>query len=849
MRLTHKTLPLALALLMGALLTAALVGFASVAGRSQRDEALLQQWTRAGTLAAHLDAQFASSLQVVHTLSELASTARTPLEAERLLERTFRSTSRRTVHGLGLFYAPFSMEPGRRYFGPYAYHPPSRPHVLTYQWSTPAYDYPNRPWYQRTVELGGAPFLTEPFEEHGVVYLSITRAFFDERGRIRGVVGLDMTLPQLQQLVADASAGSTDTLYVATKGGALIAHPQAQELLEWARARGQPVRALSDLRLEDLRRYEREHGLERTHHTTARALRQGGWTVYVSTDKATLFREARRLWVAVLLCGGALWGGLLAAAFATRRSLRVDALTRELEAQERAQRTLAASEQKLRQVLHTALDGVIATDAEGRIVEWNAKAEEIFGWRADEALGRDSVQLLLPAWEREEMERERREGLALSPEEFRSVRRELVSQRRNGEEFPVEASTSAVMHEGRPLYYSFFRDVTERHRKDQELQRLLAELRQRTAELHAILDNMVDAVLVADARGRLTLLNPAARTLYGVAADEEAPLTLKMFRAVGLQRPDGRPLELEELPLWRALRGEVVHDALLQVGPTRPGAPPRIIRTSVAPIRDEAGQVVAAVAVSRDVTQAVELERLKDEFLRVAAHELKTPVAVVKSYAQLALKTANALPPAQRRLLEGVGRGADRLDHVVRTLLDASQVHLGTLRFEPREVELRALVNAAAERAAALHPRHFFHVDSEREVRVRGDDERLEQVLLELLDNAARYSPAGSTVEVTLREVDGEVEVRVRDEGVGIPVEQQARLFERFYRPHSGTPHDRGGMGLGLYLAREIARLHGGHLVLESQPGRGTTACVRLPSLPSAHPREEPPSMDAHAPA
>lgn len=613
MRLTHKTLPLVLALLMGALLTVALVGFASVAGRSQRDEALLQQWTRAGTLAAHLDAQLASSVQAVHTLAELASAARTPQDVERLLERTFRSTSPRSVHGAGVYYAPFRMEPGRRYFGPYLYRPPSGPPALTYEWSTPAYDYPSQPWYQRAVALGGAPFLTEPYGAHDV-YLSIIRAFFDEQGRVRGVASVDMTLAQLQQLVVDASEGSPDILYVATQGGALIAHPRARELLAWARARGRPARVLSDLRLEDLRRYEREHGLERTRHTTARALWQGGWTVYVSTDKATLFGDARRLWVAVLLCGGALWGGLLAAAFAARRSLRVHALARELEAQERAQRTLAASEQKLRQVLHTALDGVVATDDEGRIA-------------------------------------------------------------------------------------------------------------------------------------------------------------------------DGRLLALEELPLWRALRGEVVRDASIHVAPTRPGARPRIVRTSVAPIRDEAGQVVAAVALSRDVTQTVELERLKDEFLRVAAHELKTPVAVVKSYAQLALKTAQTLPAAQRRLLEGVGRGVDRLDHVIRTLLDASQVHLGALRFE-------------------------------------------------------------------LREVDGEVEVRVRDEGVGIPVEQQARLFERFYRPHSGTPHDRGGMGLGLYLAREIARLHGGHLVLESQPGQGTTACVRLPSLPSAHPREEPPSTDAHpAPA
>lgn len=848
--MTHKTLPMVLALAVGALLTVGLVGFDSVASRLQREEALLQQEFRAEDLAAHLDAQLASSEQVLDTLAELASEVRTPRTLERLMERTFRSTSPLSVHGIGVYFAPYRFDPQRRYMGPYIHHGPEGRTVLTYEWSTPAYDYPSQPWYEGAVVHEGAPFYPEPYWDGGMVYQSMVRSFSDARGRVLGVVAVDATLPQLQRLAADVNANGTDVLYVTTPGGALIAHPRADALLAWARARGLPARALSDLHVADLRVYEREHGLTETRHTATHALQRAGWTVHISTDKATLLSGVRRLHLAVGLCGVALWGGLLAAAFAGRRSLRVHELSRALAEEGRTRSTLAASERKLRQVLQTALDGVVTLDAEGRVTEWNARAREMFGWRAEDVLGRPALETLLPERERARAERTWRQGMQ-APGAFRTPRHKAVALHRDGHEFPVEVSSTSVLGEGGPVLYVFVNDITERQRKDAQLQGLLGELRQRTAELHAILDNMVDAVLVADTEGRLPLYNPAAAELFGLGRNGEPRLTPGVAAACGLQSADGEPLPFGEVPLVRALRGEVVLDAVLRLAARGPEQPARVVRSSAAPIRDEAGKVVAAVALARDVTHAAELERLKDEFLRVAAHELKTPVAVMKSYAQLALRTSGDASPGLRRLLEGVGRGADRLDQVIRTLLDASQVHLGTLRFEAKALELRALVEAATARANAQHPRHAFHVRPSPPSWVRGDGERLGQVLLELLDNAARYSPAGSIVEVRLEPEDGMVEVSIRDEGVGIPVEQQARLFERFYRPHSGTPYDRGGMGLGLYLAREIARLHGGQLRLESQPGHGTTVHLRLPSQPSAHPEAERrhPEAERHAPS
>ncbi|XXF77927.1 PAS domain S-box protein [Myxococcaceae bacterium GXIMD 01537] len=850
MRVTHKSLPLMLLGVLGLLLMLGLLLFDGVVSRGLREEAARQQRARAEELTAMLDARLATSAQVATTLAALVGEARSQRDLEWLLERTLQSTDPSSVHGAGIFFVPYGFERGTRYMGPYVHRDAAGRLVLTYAWAPPAYDYLSANWYQQALEHPGMPFFTEPFRAGDSVYQSVTHTFTDARGALRGMVTVDATLEQLQRLVAQAPTRPEDLFYISGASGALIAHPWEQELLDWARARGRPVNELSMLNLADLREYEREHGLDRTLNTIAQPLKRAGWSVHVATDEAALLRGVHRLHFVVLTCGLVLGAGLVAAALAVRRSLRIEELLRELEEQRRLRRQLATSERKLRQVVDTALDAVMAIDDKGIIVDWNTRAEEMYGWRKEEALGRSTVELLMPERDRARTTHELQGLASSSPASLHRKRREFIALRRGGEEFPIEVSTSAVDDGPRRIYYSFVNDITERRRKEAAMQQLLAELRQRTTELHAILEHMVDGVLVADSQGRLTLVNTSARKLFGIGAGPgELRLTPEVIVRRRFQTPDGRPYTFDTMPLPRALRGEVVRGVDVRV--SGKDGRPTIVRINAAPIRDEAERVVAAVALARDVTAAVELERLKDEFLRVAAHELKTPVAVVKSYAQLALRTEAALSPALRRLLEGVNRGADRLDQVVRTLLDASQAQLGALHVEPGHVPVRPLLEDAVARAATLHPRHPFRVRAAPDAHAWGDRERLFQVLLELLDNAARYSPPDSAVDVTASEEEGEVEVAIRDQGVGISRDHMAHIFERFYRPHSGTPHDRGGMGLGLYLSREIIRHHGGQLVLESHPGEGTTVRIRLPRSPPTHvsPPGEAPDGSEPAPA
>lgn len=356
-----------------------------------------------------------------------------------------------------------------------------------------------------------------------------------------------------------------------------------------------------------------------------------------------------------------------------------------------------------------------------------------------------------------------------------------------------------------------------------------AELaRRRAAELDAVIRTMCDGVFVCDRTGALTLANPAGLELLGVGSLGEANAALseqpKLTRVCGA---DGVPLRPDSTPLARALTGAPVLLASETV--RRPDRTTTFVRANATPIRDDEGTITGAVEVARDVTELEEFDRLKDQFIRVAAHELKTPVAIMKGYAQALLRKPNGVGPTARGMLEAIDRGAERLDRTVRKLLDVSTLHLGRLALTSADVDVGPLIRRLAERLAPQTIRHRIRVEVQGPVVARADAARLEYVFACLLDNAIKYSPAADRVDVLARSDDRAVIVSIQDYGVGIPRERQGHVFERFYRAHTDTPHDYGGMGIDLYLSREVVARMDGRMWFESVEGSGTTFFVALP--------------------
>ncbi|MFE8603442.1 PAS domain S-box protein [Archangium violaceum] len=824
MKLPFKSL-VSLLLLLGVVFTAGLVAFYSMTRQRLEDEALLRQLLRAKEIAYQLKPGISYTRHVAESAAAVVAPVRDTAELERLLQALLIAAPSEAIHGLGVWFEPTAGIGGGSAVAPYAHRADSGSGLVAVtnaRTSQPGEPH-GQPWYRRALEARGAPVFPEPHPVEDSIYRVHARALLDASGKPVGVIAVDVSIPHLYGILQGANApGGEEWLYVTTPGGRLFAHPAREPLLAWARERGQPVAALGELTLADARGYEAGQ-LSGPRRTAQVEIGESGWTVHVSSAESSLFASLERFRLAILLLGVAVWGVLLAVPFLVHRTVRIRELSFALEERRRLHEVLARSERRLREVLETSLDAVVAVDCHQLICEWNTQAERLLGWTKEEAVGRPAFELLLcPALRP-----------LLEGDDGAVMRRQRICtrvRRQDGGELPVEISTTVVQSGGRLMRYFFLADITERQRAEQERNRLLAQLQQRGAELQATIDNMVDSVVVSDRTGRITFVNKAGRQFFGEVGSEGLQLTEGHLELHGLRLGGERVARLEEMPLYQALRGNVVVDADLSF-PSPERRRTLHLRANAAPIRDEFGHITGAVSVARDVTEMVELDHLKDEFVRVAAHELKTPVAIMKSYAQLALKS-EPTPTTYRKMLDAINRGADRIDRIVRELLDVSQLHLGQLKLTEEPLDLRELAEETVANMAAQSTQHRFSVRPGEAVIVQGDRGRLRQVLVVLLDNAVRYSPSGGLVEVRLEPHEHEVEVCVSDEGIGIPVERQARLFERFYRAHSGTPHDRGGMGVGLYISREIIFHHGGTMRVSSEEGRGSTFCFSVPYAP-----------------
>jgi signal transduction histidine kinase len=253
---------------------------------------------------------------------------------------------------------------------------------------------------------------------------------------------------------------------------------------------------------------------------------------------------------------------------------------------------------------------------------------------------------------------------------------------------------------------------------------------------------------------------------------------------------------------------------------------------------DLARRAALAIDSARLYREAQQALATRDEFLSVAAHELKTPITSLRGYAQLTLRAMDQSGGVDgdrlRHALRVVNVQTDKLTQLVAQLLDVSRIQSGRLTLEYRDADLSQLVADAVANAERQSPDHDFIVRSSQLVQISVDILRIEQVLTNLIDNAIKYSPKGGRIEV---EVDmaapqaGWVQLSVRDHGVGIPAEVLERIFERFYQVESASSHTTG-MGLGLYISRQIVELHGGRIWAEVPDGGGTRFVIALPVSP-----------------
>lgn len=479
-------------------------------------------------------------------------------------------------------------------------------------------------------------------------------------------------------------------------------------------------------------------------------------------------------------------------------------------------------------IIATSDDAIISKDLNGIIRSWNQSAERIFGYTAEEIVGRPITVLFPPDRLEEEPQILARLQRGERVDHFETVR-----VRKDGKFVAISATISPIHNaDGKIIGASkVARDITDS---------LALEGRYK-----AIIASSDDAIISKDLNGVVQSWNESAERIFGYTAAEMIGKSITLLFPP--DRLDEEPKILEQLR-----RGQRVdHFETVRV---RKDGRELDVSVTISPIKGPTGLIIGVSKVARDITsikrvlrereellkretearaEAERVSRMKDEFLATLSHELRTPLNAILGWATI---LGTELTGASETMVQGVQiieRNARAQAQLIEELLDMSRIINGKLRLDVKPLDLQFVVNDAFESvipAAEAKGIRLTKVLDPKGASVTGDSNRLQQVLWNLLTNAVKFTPKGGRIQVFLRRINSHVEISVVDSGQGITPDFLPHLFTRFSQADTATDRQYGGLGLGLALVKSLAELHGGNVKAYSEgAGRGSTFTVSLP--------------------
>nr|WP_051242886.1 PAS domain S-box protein [Azohydromonas australica] len=497
-------------------------------------------------------------------------------------------------------------------------------------------------------------------------------------------------------------------------------------------------------------------------------------------------------------------------------------VTRDLTERREAEQRVRESERSLRLLVESVQDYAIFTlDCDGVIRSWNTGAQRIKGYEASEAIGKHFSMLYEPSrivegWPQEELRLAQQHG-RLEDEGWRL--------RKNGSRFWANVVITAIRDEHGSLvgFSKVTRDLTERRQYEEQL-------REREENLRLLVEGVKDhAMFLLDPQGNIQTWNPGAQRVLGYEANQVLGRDVAMFYPEDEQHPGRVAAELAHAKAAGYL--------LVESWRQRADGSRFWAEIATTALFNEQGICRGFVRIVRDMTEGRRVETLElegkrvAEFIAMLSHELRNPLAPIRNAVSILKRFVDK--PEAVWCVELVGRQVGHLGRLVDDLLDFTRVTRGKIQIDPVVLELNTLVRMAVEstKATVMAHGHSLNLHLARcPVPIKGDTTRLTQVVVNLMTNAAKYTPQGGRIDVHVGSDGNVATLRVVDNGIGMTESLLQRAFEPFVQGVRGLDRAEGGLGIGLALVKTIVGLHGGSVSAASAgPGMGTTFTVTLP--------------------
>jgi len=492
--------------------------------------------------------------------------------------------------------------------------------------------------------------------------------------------------------------------------------------------------------------------------------------------------------------------------------------------QREVEKALLSSETRYRQVVENSLGFLFTCSLEGRLTSLNAFTAETLGYRMEDLVGHSMEEFLDPA------------SSALFSDALRGLEAGQEWQgtlriRRSDGAYRHIAFRSRLMEvpDNQAFVLNHGMDMTEQYEAEEAL-------RLATRQRELILQSVGEGIYGIDLEGRLMFINEAAGQILGYTPDQ---LTGRdVHELIHHSHADGTPYSRTSSPIFQAMRNRQQIRMRDEVFWRKDGAAIPV-EYSASPLIEN-GRVSGMVVAFQDVTERRRLDRMKDEFISTVSHELRTPLTSLRaSLGLLSSGTLDAKPEKQRQMVQMAIGNCDRLVRLVNGILDFERLEKGQLALNRQPIEAAELLRRAVEHSenAAAKGMIQLRIQAQPQLTALADEKRVLQVLNELISNALKFSPAGTTVRLAAEAADETaaeggkmVRFSVEDRGRGITPEKLERVFDRFQQGDASDTRDIGGTGLGLALCRSLVEQHGGRIWAESEPGHGARISFTLPA-------------------